>query len=94
MAGTPLHIRKILGQQTGKAPQSQDYRANNPEAYTLLKMIGSVDWKAYVSDWEEIFLNDMYGKAVANGASSLNVTGRQLFRLRDIKDKLVEKGIL
>ena len=78
---------------TGIGP-SQTYRANHPEACTLLKMIGSVDWKPYVDTGEETFLDDMYDKVAAHGAGCLNVTTRQLFKLRDIKDKLVGKGLL
>src|SRR6476660_613810 len=58
---------------TGIGP-SQTYRANHPEACTLLKMIGSVDWKPYVDTGEETFLDDMYDKVAAHGAGCLNVT--------------------
>lgn len=93
-SGVSFPLRNILGQQTGK-PENGGL-TNTPEAITLLKMIGSVDWmqEGILNSHAIVFLTDMYNKVTAGGVRNLQVTGRQLFWLRDIKDRLVDKGIL
>lgn len=94
MAGASFPTRNILGQQTGK-PENGSL-TNTPEAVILLKMIGSVDWmrEGVLNSRAVTFLTDMYDKVAAGGVRNLQVTGRQLFLLRDIKDRLVDRGIL
>jgi len=86
-------LRTILGQQTGK-PDASNPMANTPEAIMLIRMIGEPGRMVeHLSAWEYTFYCDMHAKVKQYG-SGLHVSGRQLFRLRDIKDRLVEKGVV
>lgn len=80
-----------LGQQTGGNVDS-----DTREALTLLKMIGSCPWDeddSGIGLRARIFLHEQYERE-GRDKGAYKVTGKQLFWLRDIKDKLVERGIL
>ncbi len=81
-----------LGQQTG----SGSAPADGQEARKLLAMITPVG-----REMVELHCGSKAAKMVAEETERSNaivthytVTGRQLFWLRDIKDRLVERGIL
>ena len=82
-----------LGNQTGKAANGA--LANTPETLELIHMIGEIDdrKKRAINVLDYGFLLDMQGKVKQYGAG-LVVNGRQLFWLRDIKDKLVQAGLI
>jgi hypothetical protein len=67
---------KGIGQYTG----AQDQQEQNAEAKRILDMLMNIpfDW---MSEWEIKFVNDL--------RQGLNrpITGKMLFKLRDIKDK-------
>lgn len=72
-----------FGQDTG-----QDHRRRIEEAERLIEIIRSCP--AYEPDnWEETFLRDMEQKLACWGMSA-TVTGKQVMKLRDIKDKAIE----
>jgi hypothetical protein len=76
---------KGLGQQTGGNALSDAH-----EARQILRLIGDTDYANDLSKREAGFLDDMFDRALVN--PEFRVTGKQLFWLRDIEDKLVERG--
>lgn len=92
MANSSTNVRAQLGQNTGKP----SYVSNTPEAIMLLNLIGKPDREevqTHLNQQEYTFLVDMYEKWSQYGRG-LVVTGRQLFYLRDVKDKLIDGGII
>lgn len=90
MAGSNASI----GQYTGRDPD--DHLGNVKEAIQLVDMTrGTVEaeLRANLSERDYNFLCDMRQKLKIYGRG-LVVTGRQLFYLRDVKDKLVAKGVI
>jgi hypothetical protein len=75
-----------LGQQTGGDPRD--------EALRLLDMMKTVDYAAYLNTRDEEFLSEQYDRLASNGVAAYSASGKQLFWLRDIKDKLVNCGAL
>jgi hypothetical protein len=77
-----------LSQQTGAGSQSQV-----AEATKLMGMINPVRKgnPEAIRGEDRAFLADMQDK-MNNYGSGLFVSGKQLFRLREIKDRLVEEG--
>lgn len=89
----PPYVPPKVGQDTGG-----DARRHQEEGIKILKLLISVDPKEQytegnLSQWEVEFLYDMHERVAARGLSS-NFSGREVFRLREIKDKLVEKGVI
>lgn len=86
-----------LGQQTGKvSPGAQNPALiNTPECLDLIRMMGEPRYalESNLSPRDYTFYCDMHAKAKQYGGG-LVVTGRQLFWLRDIKDRLVERGVV
>jgi hypothetical protein len=80
-----------LGQQTGG-----NVASDTREAIQLIEMMaeGYVkgEYKDVLSDREAEFLREQ--TVASTFKSTYSVTGKQLFWLRDIKDKLVERGVL
>lgn len=82
-----------LGQDTGKSPIENGY-----EAREILKMLCSkhgirAEVLEHCGDTAVAFVEDMVEGLNAH-VTHWYVSGKQLFWLRDIKDKLVEKGII
>lgn len=80
-----------LGQQTGGNSLS-----DGREARTLLAMIAPVGRETVreiAGDRAAQFVADLVEQSNAT-VTHFTVTGKQLFYLRDIKDKLVDKGVL
>ncbi len=88
------HDMSTFGQFTGKTGQDAD-RGNAREAMVILGIIGDVTNKVRLAltEREHAFLIDMRAKLGQYGLG-LCVTGRQLFYLRDVKDRLVMKGVI
>jgi len=82
-------LGKGLGQQTGGTPES-----DTREAVRILSMIAGVSIGTIE---EELgadpgrFIRDM---RAAMAFPKFEVTGKQLFYLRDLRDRLVEKGLI
>ena len=86
-----MSIGKGIGQQTGGT--SYDDR---DEALRIVRMIAEAsheDIETACGLEAANFVRDVR-VMVGFGKSPIPVTGKQLFWLRDIKDKLIEKGIL
>lgn len=82
------------------APRSVDMGKPTSNSYTrealaIIKMVGILNAakRNALSEREFNFLTDMGRKVDAYGLG-LFVTERQLFYLRDVKDKLVGKGLV
>lgn len=91
--GAPLHIShqppSQLGQTTGADQTSRDEEANR----ILMMLKPSKDqWRDHLTVWELGFMTDMHARWCDGGR--INVSGKQIFRLRDIKDKLIELGVV
>ena len=86
-----MSIGKGIGQQTGN-----DEWADSLEFKRLLNMVlecPKADMQRVLDSRSIVFLEDQVNRVNAV-VSHLRVTGKQLFWLRDIKDKLVERGLL
>lgn len=79
-----------LGGDTGQTPEERA-----AEARQLLEMIrpvyGTEAFENITTLWELNFIGSML---MLLDSRHFSCTGKQLFRLRDIKDKLVEKGLV
>jgi len=91
-----MSIGKGLGQQTGG-----DANADKNEGITLLNMVKGFetpvgDWGKYcvLTEWEYKFLISMRHRLFVMSETKFFITGKELFKLRDIKDKLFDKGAL
>lgn len=88
----PIGTQSTLGQQTGG-----DEISNGHEARAILRMITSqvnkVDMMEVLDDRAMKFLEDMVERA-NTFVTHFRVSGKSLFWLRDIKDKLIDKGLL
>lgn len=84
-------LGKGLGQQTGGGATS-----DADEAMKLLKMVelagGSELVGAILGEKSANFVDQLITQAAIY--NELHVTGKQLFWLRDIKDRLVERGYI
>lgn len=79
----------LLGRDTGQTSERK-----TEESLGILKMLAGVNPESeHLTNWERGFLEGMYDRVAARGKSVM-FSGKELFRLRDIKDKLVEKGII
>ena len=89
----PLSPLPLLGEETGGTALE-----NAAEAIRLLRMVdkGKTDWHdpRYLDGADRCFLVDEFERLGAAGVESYTVTGKRLFQLRDIKDQLVDKGLL
>ena len=87
-----MSLGRGLGQQTG----SESPFGDALEAQRILKIIAHVELDL-IEDQCGIkaskFIRDMRCN-LAFGPLSFRVTGKQVFYLRDVRDKLVEKGIV
>jgi hypothetical protein len=87
-----MSLGKGVGQQTGG-----DEWADSLEFKRLLKMIldgcRKDDMQRVLDSKSMAFLEEQVARANAM-VTHFRVTGKQLFWLRDIKDKLVDRGIL
>ena len=84
-------LGKGIGQQTGGTAQS-----DGQEARTLLGMIapcGIEVVKEICGDRAAGFVAEQVGRSNAI-VTHFTVTGKQLFWLREIKDKLVDRGVI
>jgi len=84
---------KSIGQDTGKS-----FLDNGREAREILGMLCSQDGireavTEYCGERAANFVEQEVERSNAT-VTHYSVTGKQLFWLRDIKDKLIEKGIL
>lgn len=91
--GAPLHISHqppvSMGQDTGGTQEDRNVEANKLMA---MMNLGRERWRDYLTVWELGFMTDMYNRWMDGGIAP--VSGKQLFRLRDIKDKLIEAGVV
>lgn len=71
---------KGLGQQTGGS-----LRENKEEAARLVKMLDHLPTQN-LTEWEQTFLRSVEATVKDPGG---RVTGKMVFKLRDIKDKLI-----
>jgi len=87
-----MSIGRGIGQQTGG-----DQWADALEFKRLLKMIldncKRADMQRVLDAKSMTFIEEQVERANAT-VTHFRVTGRQLFWLRDIKDKLVERGLI
>jgi hypothetical protein len=87
---TPVPGRSPLGQETGG-----DDERHRQEASKLLSLLSEVDMEVcfrrnLMGTWEVGFLGSMRGKLVKKQGFS----GKEVMKLRDLKDKLLEKGVI
>jgi hypothetical protein len=73
-----------LGMSNIYSTNERDPYADNDEAQRLLDIINGEDTDD-LTPWEQDFLESIDGKL----AHGWNITEKQLFKLRDIKDKLL-----
>lgn len=86
-----MSLGKGIGQYTGG-----DQYADAAEFRDILKMIceaGRGKCSGYLTDKEVNFIDESVGRS-NTFVTHFRVTGKQLFWLRDIKDKLVDAGVL
>ena len=81
----PIPPRSPLGQDTKQTDERK-----NQEARALLKLLRGATL-ASLSEWEAKFLCGMRMQGMSR---TYQFSGRQVEKLRDIKDKLLEKGVL
>jgi hypothetical protein len=86
-SGMSQNKAKKLGQYTGGSDADRTRVAIS--ILTMLEMVSHTDMR----DEDKEFVLDMLEKRAMYGAALL-VTGRQLFWLRDVKDKMIAKGAL
>jgi hypothetical protein len=81
-----------LGQCTG----SESPLGDSLEAQRILKIIAHADLdiiEHHCGERASDFIRDMREKS-AHGIDSFKVTGKQIFFLRDLRDQLLEKGLI
>lgn len=87
-----MSIGRGIGQQTGG-----DEYADTSEFRRILKMIlegcKKIDMQRVLDAKSMEFLEDSVSRSNAT-VTHFRVTGKQLFWLRDIKDKLIDRGLL